>query len=205
MPWTSALDYKLAVMRYRHLSGFISLVRDRDSGRVFADPVTGQPCIDYTISAFDAANTLEGVIALAKICYITGATEIRAFLAGTEPFLRDGASVPTPAQVNDAAAAEMDLGVTDPAFEAWLASLRQAGNSPPHTAYISAHQMGTCRMSAAPDQGVVDDRGRVWGTKGLYVADASVFPSASGVNPMITNMAIADWIARELVREMGRE
>jgi choline dehydrogenase-like flavoprotein len=36
----------------------------------------------------------------------------------------------------------------------------------------------------------------VWGTEGLYVADASVFPSASGVNPMVTNMAIADWISR---------
>jgi choline dehydrogenase-like flavoprotein len=51
-------------------------------------------------------------------------------------------------------------------------------------------------MSASRDEGVVDEKGRVWDTDNLYVADASVFPSASGVNPMITIMAIADWISR---------
>jgi choline dehydrogenase-like flavoprotein len=37
----------------------------------------------------------------------------------------------------------------------------------------------------------------------LYVSDASVFPSASGVNPMVTNMGISDWISRGIVKEMG--
>jgi hypothetical protein len=27
-----------------------------------------------------------------------------------------------------------------------------------------------------------------------------VFPSASGVNPMVTNMAISDWISRGIAR-----
>ena len=36
----------------------------------------------------------------------------------------------------------------------------------------------------------------------LYVADASCFPSASGVNPMVTTLAIAEWISRGLVRDM---
>jgi choline dehydrogenase-like flavoprotein len=47
--------------------------------------------------------------------------------------------------------------------------------------------------------------GQVWGTEGLYVADASVFPSASGVNPMVTNMAISDWTSRQLAEKMTRE
>ena len=46
--------------------------------------------------------------------------------------------------------------------------------------------MGSCQMGTRSSTSVVDPRGRVWGTKGLYVADASVFPTASGVNPMIT-------------------
>lgn len=50
----------------------------------------------------------------------------------------------------------------------------------------SAHQMGSCQMSAKATQGVVDPRGRVWGTEGLWIADASIFPTASAVNPMIT-------------------
>lgn len=41
-------------------------------------------------------------------------------------------------------------------------------------------------MSSKATTGVVDPRGRVWGTESLYVADASIFPTASAVNPMIT-------------------
>lgn len=216
MPWRGALAYKLACLRYRHLNAWISLARDRDSGRVYPDPLTGKPCIEYTVSPFDAAHVLEGLIALAKIAYVSGATEIDAFLPGVEPFVRS----PPPSSPNSpnphspssssssgevsATEATYDLGVKDPRFEAWLSSLRSNGNSPPYPPYTSAHQMGTCRMSSKPENGVVDPRGRVWGTEGLYVADASVFPSASGVNPMITNMAIADWIARGVAGELSR-
>lgn len=191
MPWHSGLDFKLAALRYRHMNGFIALTRDRDTGCVYADGRTGRPRVAYTPSAFDAAHTMEGVIALAKICYVTGANEIRAFLPGTKPFIR---ADPPPDAV--------DMGIADPAFSAWLESVREAGNRSPQTPFSSAHQMGTCRMSCHPGDGVVDARGRVWGTRDLLVADASVFPSASGVNPMVTNMAIADWTARQLVREL---
>jgi choline dehydrogenase-like flavoprotein len=46
-------------------------------------------------------------------------------------------------------------------------------------------------MGANPRTSVVDAEHRVWGVKGLYVADASIFPSASGVHPMLTVMGIA--------------
>jgi choline dehydrogenase-like flavoprotein len=46
-------------------------------------------------------------------------------------------------------------------------------------------------MGASARTSVVDAEHQVWGIRGLYVADASVFPSASGVNPMLTVMAIA--------------
>lgn len=65
--------------------------------------------------------------------------------------------------------------------------------------------MGTCRMGVSERNSVVDPTGKVWGTEGLYVADASVFPSASGVNPMITNMAISDWISRGIARSLEEE
>jgi choline dehydrogenase-like flavoprotein len=35
----------------------------------------------------------------------------------------------------------------------------------------------------------------VRGVEGLYVADASLFPASSGVNPMITVMALAKIVA----------
>lgn len=53
------------------------------------------------------------------------------------------------------------------------------------------HSCGTCRMGASPSDSVTDPNGRVWGTKNLYVADASIFPTSSGVNPSLSIAANA--------------
>lgn len=55
---------------------------------------------------------------------------------------------------------------------------------------VASHPMGTCRMNVDPDEGVVDTDGRVHGLDNLYIADASVFPTALGVNPQVTVMSI---------------
>lgn len=150
------------------------------------------------MSDFDREHTLEGVIALAKICYVARATEIRAHLAGLAPFVaRDGGKRQAEHQPGT------DPEFTDPDFAAWIKRLRRADNKPPTAMCVSAHQMGSCRMSADEESGVVDMQGRVWGTSGLYVADASVFPSASGVNPMVTAMALADWISRGVAADLS--
>jgi choline dehydrogenase-like flavoprotein len=201
-PWRGGLDSKLALVRYSHLDGFISITRDRDAGRVYPDPISGSPRIEYTPSAFDAANNLEGMIATAKVCYVTGATEIHAFVPGLDPFIRESLAKDT---MQEELVERVDSGINDPAFSAWLERLRQVGNKPPVTAWSSAHQMGTCRMSRNEDEGVVDKNGKVWGVEDLFVADASVFPSASGVNPMITTMAIADWISSGIGSGLDKE
>ena len=51
--------------------------------------------------------------------------------------------------------------------------------------------MASCRMGSSARNSVVDAENRVWGMQNVFVADASTFPSASGVNPMLTVMAIA--------------
>ncbi|OAQ70462.1 GMC oxidoreductase domain-containing protein [Pochonia chlamydosporia 170] len=195
--WRNGVDAKLLAMKYRHIGTFISLTRDRDTGRVYPDPRKGTPRIDYNTSDFDREHTIEGLIALAKICYVSGATEIRPHLQHLEPFVpSDGGKRQAEHQPGK------DPEFTDPDFAAWLRELRAADNKPPTALWMSAHQMGSCRMSASEDTGVVDMSGRVWGAKNLYVADASVFPSASGVNPMVTAMALADWISRGVASEL---
>jgi choline dehydrogenase-like flavoprotein len=194
--WTSGLDYKRLALKYRHMNGFIIIARDRDTGRVYKDAATGRPRFAYTPSAYDRAHLMQGLIAVSKICYVSGAVEIHPAISGLEPFIRKAdPSVPTSPE-------QTDLGITDPDFCAWLEELERIGNKPPAATFPLAHQMGSNRMSVYPQDGVVDPQGRVWGTEGLYVSDASVFPSASGVNPMVTNMAISDWISRGVIREM---
>jgi choline dehydrogenase-like flavoprotein len=58
------------------------------------------------------------------------------------------------------------------------------------------HPMGTARIAADPRQGVCAPDGSVRGTRDLYVADASLFPTSVGVNPMMTIIAFAKQVSR---------
>jgi choline dehydrogenase-like flavoprotein len=60
---------------------------------------------------------------------------------------------------------------------------------------MAFHPLGTARADADPRRGVVDGELRVHGVEGLYVADGSVVPSALGVNPQLTIMALATRLA----------
>lgn len=63
---------------------------------------------------------------------------------------------------------------------------------------ITVHPLGGCALALDPEQGVVsagNDRGQVFGYKGLYVADGSVLPGAVGANPVATISAVSEWIA----------
>ena len=53
------------------------------------------------------------------------------------------------------------------------------------------HHMGTTRMHADPKQGVVDADCRVHGLSNLYVAGASVYPTAGAANPTLTLVALS--------------
>ena len=57
------------------------------------------------------------------------------------------------------------------------------------------HIAGTCRMGGSASDSVVDPDGQVFGIEGLYIADASVFPSLPLATPQATVMALADAIA----------
>ena len=68
--------------------------------------------------------------------------------------------------------------------------------------YVSFHQMGTAAMAADRGRGVVGEDGQSFEIPGLYVADASAFPAPSGVNPMVTIMAIADHVAHGIAERL---
>jgi len=83
------------------------------------------------------------------------------------------------------------------------AALASLNDDFPTTEFLqmyASHPMGTCRMHADPAQGVVDLEGRVNGTTGLYIMDASIFPSSLGVNPQMTVMALAMHLAEGIAK-----
>ena len=62
----------------------------------------------------------------------------------------------------------------------------------------TAHILGGCVMGEDAEKGVVDDRGRVFGYPGLYVADGSVIPANLNVNPSLTIAAISEYFMAQI-------
>lgn len=71
------------------------------------------------------------------------------------------------------------------------------------TTYLSFHQMGSARMGSDPGSSVVGPENEVHDTRGLYVMDASCFPTSSGVNPMISVATIAHRAATALAAKVS--
>ena len=96
--------------------------------------------------------------------------------------------------------------VAQPVCTASRAAL-MTGSYSNRVSLFSAHQMGTARAGADASAHPCDPDGRVRTDTaggilpGAYVGDASLFPTASGVNPMLTVMALAERTARAVLAD----
>ncbi|HJQ25277.1 MAG TPA: GMC family oxidoreductase [Blastocatellia bacterium] len=79
------------------------------------------------------------------------------------------------------------------------------------TSIAVSHPLGGCVMGKDASQGTVDEFGRVFDTsktgarsfyEKLYIADASVIPTALGVNPSLTIATLALRIADNIIQEL---
>jgi len=58
-------------------------------------------------------------------------------------------------------------------------------------------------MATSPSEGVVDPNCRVFGTRNLYVAGSSVFPTSGLANPTLTLLALAMRLSDHLTKTVG--
>ena len=158
-----------AMQRYNQMVATAVLVEDSTSGRVRSG-MFGMPYIRYAITPSDFRRFRKGIVHLAKLHFAAGAERVLV------PF-------PTCHELRSVAEAEALA----------TASLRSADIE-----LFTVHLMGTCRMGTDPQRAVVDEWGRSHDVAGLYVADASVFPTAVGVNPQVTIMALATRTAEHI-------
>jgi choline dehydrogenase-like flavoprotein len=144
------------------------LLRDKDGGRVTIDP-QGHPVAHYALSTFDRAHLRRGFISAARILEAAGARHIfspHAKWCAYEPD-RSGS------------------------IDSFTQSMDSAGWDSGRLALFSFHIMGTARLGSSPKTSATNPDGETWEARNLFVMDGSSFPSASGVNPMITIEAIA--------------
>lgn len=65
---------------------------------------------------------------------------------------------------------------------------------------VTVHPLGGAAMAESPNRGVANPMGEVFGYPGLYVADGSLLPAATGVPPSMTIAALAERVAEHLVQ-----
>ena len=161
------------VRAYDHVASTGVHLSDRSSGRVGLAG-DGSLRVTYKLTDEDAQRLVFGIARAADLFYAAGAAEVYPQIAG----------IPTIPKNR-------------------IADLE---SSPPSAGALrleAFHPMGTARMDASPDRGVVATDGAVHGAPGLYIADGSLLPSSIGVNPMMTIIAMASRVARQMADRLS--
>ncbi len=174
LPWESRAKHAAVMDRLNHAAALVAVTRDRDPGAIDLDD---EAQIRYSVSPFDGEHLLAGIAGMLDLAFAGGARQITTLHARPVRIARRAWTPQRRAR--------------------FLEELRERGIASNRQPFFSAHQMGTACMGANVADSVVDPIGRVWGYDNLLVADASLFPQASGVNPMLTIMAMASRIAAQ--------
>jgi choline dehydrogenase-like flavoprotein len=154
-----------SMLDFGHIGSIGVQLADRSSGRV-GTLADGSLKATYRLTEDDARRLTFGIARAAEVHFAAGATEVYP-------------NIPR-------------AGVLRPGGVAEFEATRFKASELRLEAF---HPMGTARISGDERAGVCDERGAVRGVEGLYVADASLFPSAVHVNPMMTIVAFAKQIA----------
>lgn len=173
LPWRSGEQHKQLMLSAPHYSGFAVITRDKFGGNVGIDR-DGRPQINYRLHDYDRGHAMQGLAAAAAIHGAAGAEQVILGHHGGKTL-----------EVKD-------YGKDKNRYLNSISELKWAANCFP---LFSSHLMGTCRMGGNKAASPVNPEGRLWGTDNLYIADGSLFPSASGINPMITIQSLARYIA----------
>jgi choline dehydrogenase-like flavoprotein len=191
LPWDGMDDHAGLMREARNLLPLVAVTRDGGEGRVTLTRA-GNVRIDYTLDKVGLATLRHATVHMARLARAAGAGEL---IVAATPSLRFHPISASPA-------------AEDAAFERFVDRLTAMDFAPNRGSVFSAHQMGTLRMGTRRRQHVCDPAGRVRASSrrnrvvgGLYVADASLFPTAIGVNPMLTVMALARRVARTVLAE----
>jgi choline dehydrogenase-like flavoprotein len=186
LPWHGAKEYKHALSSYGHASPLVCITRDTTEGTVDLNK-EGKLRIKYSASKLDRKHLLEAIEKAARILVAAGAREVHVLHQGVLPLVLQSQPGSIGAQAE---------------LEGWLQSLRTTGMPASTISLGSAHQMGSCRMAASPALGAAKPSGEMWEVPGLFVADTSTFPTASGVNPMYTCASIAYLVSQQVKRHL---
>jgi choline dehydrogenase-like flavoprotein len=161
-------SHQRAMLDFGHVGSIGVHLNDKSAGRVGLG-AGGSLRASYKLTRADADRLAFGIARAAEVHFAAGAAEVYPNIAR--------------------------VGVLRPGD---LAKFEATTFKPAELRLEAFHPMGTARMAADDREGVCAIDGAVHATKDLFVADASLFPTSVGVNPMMTVIAFAKQVARGL-------
>jgi choline dehydrogenase-like flavoprotein len=174
--WEDGASHKETMQTLRWQAPFITVNRDHGEGEVVIDEL-GRPVVRWGLGdEVDARLARRANVELCRLHQAAGAEQVFTTHAPEIRWRRG----------HD--------------FEEFLSRVESASYGPNDVACFTAHQMGSCRMGSDSSDSVADGRGELHDTKGVWIGDGSAFPTAPGVNPMVSIMALAHRTAGEIAR-----
>jgi choline dehydrogenase-like flavoprotein len=185
-PWPDGRRHKNFMReRFNHSTANIVLLREWTSGSVSVDK-HGSAIVNYELEERDRRNMVQGIKETGRILAAAGAR-------GLSTLHSDLLEVDAPKGSTSLSQKELD-GFNN--------LVEKRGIAPNRLMLFSAHIMGSCRMGADESLAAVSVEGELLGVRNLFIADASVFPTTLGANPMITIMSMSkrtsEFVARRL-------
>jgi len=161
IPWVGA-RFVDVMERYRHLAQFGFLVEDTSRGAVRVG-AGGSPLITYNLNDHDTQKMGRAIATLCDVYLAAGARRVLPLVPGHE-------EISTRAEVD---------------------ALRARRFSPGDFEVTAYHPLGTCRIGTDPKTSALAPDHETHEVERLYVVDGSAVPTALGVNPQLTIMAMA--------------
>ena len=168
-------EFSPAIAEWRRICIYYAAITSEGRGMVQAVPGLRDPLVTYRLTHRDREMLRSGLARLALLMLEAGADEVYPSFRGA-PVVRS----------------RRDLATMQERFATSKASV------------MTVHLCSTVPMGEAEDKCGADSFGRVHGTRNVWVNDASLLPSAPGVNPQATVMAFAIRNARRFVATNGR-
>jgi hypothetical protein len=159
-------SHQEAMLDFGHIGSIGVHLSDRSSGKVGLG-TGGSLRASYKLTRDDADRLAFGIARAAEVHFAAGASEVYPNIAR--------------------------VGILRPGD---LADFEATRFRPAELRLEAFHPMGTARIAADPREGACAADGSLHGTRDLYVADGSLFPTSVGVNPMMTIIAFSKQISR---------
>lgn len=164
-------EHRRLLEAYRRIAGCMVLVPDAPTGHV-AESGGGKAIIHYELGSEQVATLRRGVLAAAQLWFSAGAIEV---------------ILPWERPIRAAKGSDIEAQVADLDF------------APGRVRLFSAHPQGTCRVARSAERGVCSQWGQHHDVAGLYVLDASIFPTSASSHTMTPTMTAADMLTRRLL------